>query len=94
MYEKNSVLVHNDTTMSFTFQSLCKEYCHEFCLNEGKCYVVSTKDEKEAAVFMCTSFMEVLDVKDICGGRRITKNQTEIAKKASDNMFLKPILKN
>ena len=56
MYEANRVLVHNDTTTSFTFQTLCKEDYHEYCLNGGECYVVSTKDEEEAVACMCTSF--------------------------------------
>ena len=55
-YEANRVLVHNDTTMSFTFQTLCKEDYHEYCLNGGKCYVVSMKDEEEVVACMCTSF--------------------------------------
>ena len=29
LYEANSVLVHNDTSASFTFQTLCKEDYHE-----------------------------------------------------------------
>ena len=56
MYEANRVLVHNDTTTSFTFQTLCKEDYHEYCLNGGECYVVSMKDEEEAVACMCTSF--------------------------------------
>ena len=55
MYEANRVLVHDDTTMSFTFQTLCKEDYHEYCLN-GECYVVLMKDEEEAVACMCTSF--------------------------------------
>ena len=53
-YEANRVLVHNDTTMSFRFQTLCKEDYHEYCLNGGECYVVSMKEEVVAC--MCTSF--------------------------------------
>ena len=56
MYEANGVLVHNDTKISFTFQTLCKEDYHENCLNGGECYVVSMKDEEEALTCMCTSF--------------------------------------
>ena len=44
MYEANCLLVHNDTTMSFTFQTLCKEDYHEYCLNGGENYVVSLND--------------------------------------------------
>ena len=55
MYEANRVLVHNDTTMFFTFQKLCKEDYHEYCLNGGECYVVSMKDEEAAVACMCTS---------------------------------------
>ena len=55
MYEANRVLVHNDTTMSLTFQMLCKEDYHEYCLN-GECHVASMKDEEEAVACMCTSF--------------------------------------
>ena len=33
MYEENRVLVHNDTTMTSTFQTLCREDYHEYCLN-------------------------------------------------------------
>ena len=58
MYEAIPALVHNDTTMSFTFQTLCKEDYHEYCLNGGECYVVSMKDEEEAVACMCTSFYE------------------------------------
>ena len=56
LYKANRVLVHNDTTISFTFPTLCKQYYHEFCLIEGECYVVPMKDEEEAAACMCTSF--------------------------------------
>ena len=56
LYEANRVLVHNDTTTSFTFQTLCKEDFHEYCLNGRECYVVSMKDEEEAVGCMCTSF--------------------------------------
>ena len=76
MYEGNCVLVHNDTTMSFAFQLLCKEHYLESCLDGGECYVVSIKDEQEAVACMCTSFLEVLDVKNICGGRKIIKKTT------------------
>ena len=39
--------------------------------------------------------MEVLDVKKICGGRKITKNnETKVAKKANNVMFLKQIMRN
>ena len=55
-YEANRVLVHNDTTMSFTFQTLCKEDYHDYCLNGGECYAVSMKDEEEVVACMCTSF--------------------------------------
>ena len=55
MYEANRVLVHNDTTTSFTFQTLCKEDYHEYCLNGGEYYVVSMKDEGEAVACICTS---------------------------------------
>ena len=54
MYEANRVLVHKDTTMSSTLQTICKEDHHEFCLNGGECYVVSKKDEEEAVTCMCT----------------------------------------
>ena len=57
MYEANRVLVHIDTTTSFTFQTLCKEDYHEYCLNGGECYVISMKDEEEAVACMCTSFL-------------------------------------
>ena len=56
MYEANRVLVHNDTTMSFTFQMLCKEDYHEYCLNGRKCYIVSMKNEEEAVTCVCKSF--------------------------------------
>ena len=55
-YEANRVLVHNDTTMSFTFQTLCKEDYHEYCLNGGERYIVSMKDEEEVVACICTSF--------------------------------------
>ena len=55
-YEANRVLVHNETTMSFTFQTLRKEDYHEYCLNGGESYVVSMKDEEEVVACMCTSF--------------------------------------
>ena len=68
MCEPNRVLVHNDTTMSFTLQTLCKEDYREYRLNAGECYVVTTKDEEEAVVCMLTPFfMEVVDVKNVCG---------------------------
>ena len=54
--DNGSTTVHNATTMSFTFQTLCKENYHEFCLNGGECYVVSMKDEEEAVACMCTYF--------------------------------------
>ena len=54
MYEMNRVLVHNDTTMSSTFQTFCKEDYHEFCLSGGNCFVVSMKDEEESVACMCT----------------------------------------
>ena len=39
--------------------------------------------------------MEVLDVKFICGGHKITKNnQTEVAIKTPNDMCLKQIMKN
>ena len=39
--------------------------------------------------------MEVVDVKNLRGGRKITtKNLTEVAKKVSNDMFLKQIMKN
>ena len=56
MYKANCVLVRNDTIMSFTFQTLCKEDYHEYCLNGVECYVVSMEDEEEAVACMCTSF--------------------------------------
>ena len=56
MYEAKRVLVHNDTTMPFTFQTLCTEDYHEYCLNGGEFYVVSMKDEGEAVACMGTSF--------------------------------------
>ena len=56
MYEANRVLVHNDTTTSFTFQALCKEDHHEYCLNGGERYVASMKDEEEALTCKSTSF--------------------------------------
>ena len=48
MYEANRVLVHNDSTMSSTFQTLCTENYHEYCLKGRDCYVVSMKDEEGA----------------------------------------------
>ena len=76
MYEANRVLVHKDTTMSFTFQTLCKEDYQEYCLNGGECYFVSMKDEEEAVACMCISFFtEAVDGKNICGGRKITTTQ-------------------
>ena len=56
MYEANRVLVHNDSTMSFTFQTLCTENYHEYCLKGGDCYVVSMKDEEGALACMCSFF--------------------------------------
>ena len=75
MCEANRVLVHNDTTMYFTFQTLSKKDYHEYCLNGGACYVVSMKDEEEAVACMSTSFYGGGSVKNICGGRKMTKEK-------------------
>ena len=56
MYEVNRVLVHNDTIMSSTLQTLCKQDYHEYCRNGRECYVTSMKDEEDAAACTCTSF--------------------------------------
>ena len=96
MYEANRVLVHIDTTMSFTFQTLCKKDYHENCLNGGECYVLSMKDEEEAVACMCTSFygggkckkIYVVDVKSQ------QNNHRELTKKVRNDMFLKQIIKN
>ena len=56
MYEANRVSLHKDTTMSFTFQTLCKEDYREYCLNGGEVYVVSMKGDEEAVACMCMSF--------------------------------------